>query len=129
MTVRHEVSRLWHKLMPPKRRVVKRSRATYMQEQGWQLTGFGPSARWDGYYRCRRGSYRGKIECSSPPKFSVKDPPEGLSRHSHRSCFSGPQSGGWWSVHFRTQPKDLDSGVMELERILHEADLLSQKTG
>jgi hypothetical protein len=101
--------------------------ASYLQQQGWERTGSGPSARWDGWYRTRFGSFRGKIECSTPPKFSVKQPPEGLARHRHRSCFSGGKSGGWWNVHFAILPKDLDSGVMTIERILHEAFLLSQK--
>ena len=127
MSIQQEASRWLGKLMPPKRRTVPRSSQSYLEEQGWSLTGSGPAARWDGWYRTRYGSYRGKVECSTPPKFFVKEPPEGLSRHKHRPCFSNLNSGGWWSVHFKTQPKDLDSGAMEIERILHEAFLLSQK--
>jgi hypothetical protein len=132
MEIAHHVMELVKEWLAPTprqgTREVKRSRKTYLEEQHWRRTGFGLPARWVGWYRTRYGSYRGKIECSTPPKFFVKDPPEGLSRHRHHMCFS-EKSGGWWSVHFRTQPKDLDSGVMELERIFHEAYLLSKKTG
>jgi hypothetical protein len=129
MQIPQQVTRFVKQWLAQKPREVKRSQKTYLEEQHWSRTGTGPGARWDGFYRTRSGSYRGKIECSSPPKFYVKEPPEGLSHHKHRPCFTDLKSGGWWSVHFRTQPKDLDSGVMELERILYEAVLLSKKTG
>jgi hypothetical protein len=115
------------KLFPLKRRVtVARSRKSLLEERGWQKAGFGPFARWEGYYRTRFGSYKGKIEFSYPPKFFVKDPPEGLAQHEHRACFTDLNNGGWRSVHFRVQPKDLDSGVVKIERILDEAFRLSK---
>jgi hypothetical protein len=119
------------KLLPFKRRViVQRSRKSLLQERGWVLTGSGTDARWEGYYRTRHGpSYKGKIEPGCyPPKFYVKDPPKGLEKHEHRACFTDLKSGKWWSVHFRTPPQDLSSGVIGIERILHEAFQLTKKT-
>ncbi len=121
MTVQQEVSRLWHKLMQPKRRVVKRSRATYLEAQGWRLTGSGTSARWDGYYRCRQGSFKGVIwPEATPPHFLIYKPPEELRRHRHWVCF--PSRGNdWYSVHFRRVPRDLSSGVLRIEGIINES--------
>jgi hypothetical protein len=34
----------------------------------------------------------------------------------------------WYSVHWYIQPQDIDSGVMEIERILRESFLLTQQT-
>jgi hypothetical protein len=115
------------KPLPFKRRIlVKRSRKSYLAERGWVLTGSGADERWEGYYRTRFGSYKGKIEPGCyPPKFYVKDPPEGLAKHKHWACFTDLKNGGWRSVHFRILPKDIASGVIGIERILHEAFQLS----
>jgi len=105
---------------------VKRSTTTYLDKQGWKQSTSTTPPEWHGYFRTRFGSYKGKITASTPPQFYFQHPPEGLARHSHRACFH-PLPGGWYHVHF-SRVKDLDSGVIKLERILHEAFLLSQKT-
>jgi hypothetical protein len=113
-------------LIPIKPRItVKRTATTYLIQQGWKLTNVS-QRQWEGYYRTRFGSYKGKIEHSSPPKFYIHNPPEPL-RHHHWACFT-ELPGGWYSVHFRKLPKDADSGVMEIERLINEAFLLSKKT-
>jgi hypothetical protein len=104
---------------------VKRSSATYLIQQGWKLTK-GSERRWEGYYRTRYGSFRGKVEHSSPPKFYIHNPPEPLHHH-HWACFT-EASGGWYSIHFKIRPKDADSGVMEIERLINEAFWLFKKT-
>ena len=104
---------------------VKRSAESYLAKQGWQLdTGTTPAV-WHGYYRTRFGSWKGRITASTPPQYYIYKPPKGLKeRHIHKACFA-PLADGWFSVHFRIQPRDLDSGVIKLERILCEAYLLS----
>ncbi len=106
------------------RTTVKRSTLPYMIQQGWRLTN-GSERRWEGYYRTRYGSFRGKVEHSNPPKFYIHNPPEALHHH-HWACFT-ELPGGWYSVHFKILPKDADSGVMEIERLLNEAHLLAKK--
>jgi hypothetical protein len=107
---------------------IKRSTRTYMEGTGWQHTSTTPR-EWHGYYRTRFGSYKGRIIASTPPQFHVYNPPKGLKeRHSHAACFNKIGDYAWYSVHFKILPKDLDSGVIELERILREAYLLTQKT-
>src|SRR5918999_5802919 len=95
---------LLKRLIPIKRRItVKRSTSPYLVQQGWKLTN-GSEGRWEGYYRSRYGSYKGKIEHSSPLKFYIHNPPEPL-RHHHWVCFTA-LPGGWYSVHFKLLPKD-----------------------
>jgi hypothetical protein len=77
------------------------------------------------YYRTRWVSVKGRVAASNPPCFYICNPPENLKRHSHWPCFSG-QGNGWYSVHFRRMPKDLDSGVMEIERIICESMKLNK---
>jgi hypothetical protein len=120
MPIQQEISRLLQKLLPAKRRAVKRSSASYLQEQGWKLTGSGASARWDGFYRSRFGSYKGRIVPTTPPQFIIYKPPAQLRRHPHWSCFSS-RGNDWYGVHFSRVPKDLSSGIMRIERIIHEA--------
>jgi hypothetical protein len=115
------------KLFTVKRRMtVKRGATTYLAEQGWTLKHSASPAAWHGYYRTQYKSFKGRIEATTPLKFSLQHLPPGLERHSHKACFT-KRSDGWYAIHFSTPPKDLDSGVMAIERILHEAVLLSQK--
>ena len=123
--------KLLKKLLPSRKPIaVKRttSAITYMEKMGWQLYTSTTLPEWRGYFRTKFGSYKGSIIASTPPKFYIHNPPKGLKeRHSHRACFA-PTECGWYSVHFSIVPKDLDSGVIKLERILSEAYLLTDKT-
>jgi hypothetical protein len=100
---------------------VQRSTRPYYEEQGWQVSG----GRWfstpklTGYYRTPFGSYKGEID-PSYLKFSIINPPEELKSHSHWVCFSY-RGGGRYSVHFRIRPRDIDSGIMQVERMLCES--------
>jgi hypothetical protein len=111
---------------------IKRSTKTYIREQGWRLTYEQREAQFEGFYRCRYGSYAGKIQnlTSSKPSFFIKDPPQALFGHPHGNCFTHrPHIGtGWFSIHFSTLPRDLDSGVLHIERTLNESFVLSKKT-
>ena len=123
--------KLWKKLLPfGKPIAVKRSTSAipYIEKTGWQLCSSTTPSEWRGYYRTRFSSYKGRITTSTPPQYYLHKPPKGLKeRHSHSACFTAlPDS--WYSVHFRIPPKDLDSGVIKLERILCEAYLLTQKS-
>jgi len=100
---------------------IKRSPKTYLRQQGWSLTNWGINPEWQGYYRTRYGSFKGRVVASSAsPLFYVYKPPEKLRCHKHWSCFTD-QTNGWYSIHFRRMPKDVDSGVMEIERIICES--------
>jgi hypothetical protein len=110
---------------------VRRSKKRYIVERGWQYVNGVPYSEWRGCYRTRFGSFKGRIEMSYTPKFYIHNPPEGLTaRHSHKACFNPfPLLGDkWYSVHWYIQPQDIDSGVMEIERILREAYLLTTQT-
>ena len=117
------------KLLPiGKPMTVQRSSTPYIEKMGWQQTTSFFRREWHGYYRTRFGSYKGRITASTPPQFYIYKPPKGLKeRHSHKACFTALKD-GWYSVHFNTIPRDLDSGVIKLERILCEAYLLTDKT-
>jgi hypothetical protein len=108
---------------------ITRSRRRYMDEMGWEQSTRTSPAEWHGYYRTRFGSYKGRIIASTPPQYYIYKPPRGLKeRHSHSACFSKFGEDGWYSSHFSIPPKDLDSGVIKLERVLCEAYLLTGKT-
>ena len=111
---------------------VKRDTRTYIERQGWTLSNGSWPPTWHGYYRTKVGSWKGMIKTTTPPGFYIFKPPEGLTtKHSHRLCFH-PTPDGWCSVHFNTAlhptPRDLDSAVIKLEKILYEAYVLTQKT-
>jgi hypothetical protein len=102
-------------------RTIKRSSKSYLNERGWRKTGSFPSQEYHGWYRCPYGSWKGRVLAStSNPCFYLYKPPTALKlKHPHNACFSS-QGDGWFSVHFRTVPRDIDSGVIAIERILTE---------
>jgi hypothetical protein len=129
MAILNPLKKIFRKRRPI---AIKRSAKTYLSEQGWSLTYEQKEAQFEGFYRCRYGSYFGKIQnlASTKPSFFIKDPPKELDRHSHRICFAErPNMGkGWYSIHFSILPRDLDSGVLHIERTLNESFLLAKKT-
>jgi hypothetical protein len=104
--------------------IIRRSPKTYLSQQGWRRAFLHSGSEWQGYYRTRFGSFKGRVAASNPPRFYLK-PPEKLRRHSHWPCFSD-QGNGWFSVHFYTIPKDISSGVIAIERILTECMRLNK---
>ena len=96
----------------------------YLQEKGWVFT-YGINAQWNGYYRTRFGSFKGRIVPRADPKrrYFIHNPPERLHHH-HWACFSemkGMEQGGWYAVHLLPFPKDIVSGVLAIERVIDEA--------
>jgi hypothetical protein len=107
---------------------ITRSKKRYIEETGWEQTTSTFPHEWHGFYRTMVGSYKGRIIASTPPRYYIHKPPKGLTtKHSHKACFH-LMPDNWCSVHFAIVPKDLDSGVLKLERILYEAYLLTDKT-
>jgi hypothetical protein len=102
-------------------KLINRSSKTYLTENGWRRFKSYPGYEWQGYYRTRYGSFKGRVLASASPSFYVYKPPEPLKlKHSHSACFSS-QGNGWYSAHFKRVPKDVDSGVMAIERVLTES--------
>jgi hypothetical protein len=99
--------------------VVKRSAATYMIQRGWEFTG-GDHPHWEGSYHTPHGDFRGWIDQMARPRYCIFKPPEAL-KSKHGSNIIDQHQQGWHTVHFCTQPKDLDSGVLEIERLLRQA--------
>jgi hypothetical protein len=129
MAILNPLKKIFRKRRPI---AIKRSAKTYLSELGWRLTYESGEQQLEGWYRCRYGSYAGKIQnlASSKPSFFIKDPPQALFGHPHGSCFTHrPHVGnGWYSVHYSIAPRDLDSGVLHIERTLNESFLLAKKT-
>jgi hypothetical protein len=90
----------------------------YWEEQRWQLNGMNLN----GYYRTYYGSYKGTIDLfeSGDHQFYIHNPPQQLRRHSHWPCFMFRGNGLYW-VHFRIKPKNVDAGIITIERIIRES--------
>jgi hypothetical protein len=117
---------LMQRLLPLRRGItIRRSPKTYLNQQGWRRAFLHSGSEWHGYYRTRFGSFKGRVAASNPSRFYIYKPPENIKRHSHWACFSD-QGGGWYSVHFRKMPRDIDSGVMAIERIIGESIKLNK---
>src|SRR5438045_2411189 len=89
-------------------RTIRGSSKTYLSERGWRRISAFPNHEYQGCYRTRYGSWGGKLVAGANPRYYLYKPPEALKlKHSHSACFSS-QGNGWYSVHFRKIPKDLD---------------------
>jgi hypothetical protein len=97
--------------------VIRPTATTKWQERGWTIHG----GNLLGNYQGPRGTYPGRIEgyANRHPQFFIRNPPKSLSRHQHSACFMRRGS-GWRFVHFGKKPRDPDSGILSIERILHE---------
>lgn len=97
---------------------VERRVIPYWQERGWTRDG----NRYTGSYRTVHGSFYGYADENSRGhfRFFVFQPPQQMERHSHWACFQN-RGDGWYEVHMSRQPRDVSSGIMSIERILHEA--------
>ena len=76
-----------------------------------------------GYYRTYHGSYRGEIRLRHREidhEFYVFNPPEQLWQHPHGECFVPRGNGKYW-VHFNVKPKNVDAGIITIEKILSES--------
>jgi hypothetical protein len=103
---------------------VQRSAQTYHEEQGWERHAagwFSTKTQLRGFYRTPYGSFEGEIALNgSSPSFYIIHPPAALKSHSHWICFHYRGSDRYW-IHFSQRPKDIDSGIMSVERMLNEA--------
>jgi hypothetical protein len=97
---------------------VQRREIPYWQERDWTRNG----TRYTGSYRTVHGSFYGTIDEPSRGffHFFVYQPPQQMEHHSHWTCFQN-RGDGWYEVHMARMPRDVSSGIMSIERILHES--------
>ncbi len=97
---------------------VKRNIAPLWQERSWNKQGNS----YKGFFRTKYGSYKGEIivRYQGLIQFYIFNPPKCLARHSHFACFI-PKEGNRYEIHFSTKAKNIDTGIMEIEKILAEA--------
>ena len=104
---------------PSRRIMVSPSKKPYWEENGWSKY----DNNYYGYYKLDDTHlWKGMITIIRNGRygFYIKDPPIGLSNYHKWQCFSH-KGEGIFCIHFHTAPKDIDSGIMMVERILNEA--------
>ena len=89
----------------------------YWQIRGWRKHG----KTLTGAYRTPRGSFVGKIEMKwGQVSFLILNPPAEILDGPHGACFR-PREQGWYWVHFGKVSSDIDSGLVAIEVLIHEA--------
>jgi hypothetical protein len=107
-----------------RQKAIKRSGQPYWKESGWTRKAYSSGIVYRGYYRTKYESCKGKIEesvYSGDFKFFVFNPPVSLQKHPHGVCFFNHVGKGEFFIHFQEKPLDVDSGIMAIERVLHES--------
>lgn len=95
----------------------------YWQERGWKRDGHVLT----GEYRTDYGNVLGTIsfEPTVGFRFYVHNPPKELRIHPYWPDFT-LVGGDLYLLHFATDPKDIDSGIVAIEKLLNE--VLSVRT-
>jgi hypothetical protein len=112
---------LFPRLLTRKPKTVKRF-TDYKGTQGWEFSG-GKEPTWHGYYRSKYGSFKGRVENLADPKFyiHIPHPPSQLRKHQHWICYHEQKERSWYWVHLSPVPRDIDSGILAIERNLNHA--------
>lgn len=105
---------------PP--RLVPRMR-TYAQDLGWgSFRNPDGTIQHQGFYHTRRQRWQGKaVQRGQQFTFFILTPPmERIKGTKWENCFHAIATDGWWLVSFvpGTEPKDLDSGIQGIIKIL-----------
>jgi hypothetical protein len=97
---------------------VERDRRALWDVRGWKRQG----DRLEGAFRTPRGSFVGEVilHGRGQPEFYILNPPEGLLKGSHGSCFRSRRNGRYW-VHFGRASYDVDAGIVAIEKLIARA--------
>jgi hypothetical protein len=98
--------------------VVQRRQIAYWQERGWTRE----ANAYTGNYQTPYGAFQGWIEQehSGHISFYLYSPSDEIRSHSHWTCFQH-RGNDWYLVHMATQPDDVSSGIMTIERLIRQA--------
>ena len=110
------------KAVHPYSRITRTS--AYWQDNGWEMR----NGYLIGQYQVGDNLFPGTIEIkdsyAEPFKFYIYDPPKKILSGSHGACFRFSGKVGnrnkYW-IHFNETPKDMDSGIIQVERDLAHA--------
>ena len=102
----------------PARRLGSYRDVNYWVEQGWKLMG----NKLGGYYRTLYKAFPGHIDLfdSGKHRYFIQNPPPQLQQHRHWPCFVHKGAGLYW-VHFHIEPRNVDTGIVTIEKILGES--------
>jgi len=97
---------------------VQRRQIPYWQEHGWTRHG----DTYTGSYQTPYSAFWGQIteHRGGYIDFLLYNPSREIREHSHWTCFQH-RGNDWYLVHMATQPKDVGSGIMTIERLITEA--------
>jgi len=97
---------------------IQRREMPYWQEYGWSRQ----ANVYTGNYQTQYGAFQGWIEQERSGKidFYLYKPSDEIRSHSHWTCFQH-RGNDWYLVHMAKEPKDVDSGIMTIERLIKEA--------
>jgi hypothetical protein len=115
-SIRDLVSRMERPHSP--RETVERREIPYWQQRGWQRQG----DTFTGTYQTAFASFIGQVVRTGTfsYEFMLYNPSMQIQNHSHWACFAH-QGNDWYLVHMSRRARDIDSGIMTIERLIIEA--------
>lgn len=105
--------------------VIQRSDEPCWKERGWtKIPNGSRGCTYHGYYLGRFFFFKGLIEEKYFPgdfEFFIFNPSAALKAHSHWQCFNNYRGDNKFFIHFTEEPKDVYSGIAQVESIISEA--------
>ena len=122
-TVSHLTNTPIKRIIKSGNQFIKKPSKSYWEKKGWVKKIKKRSCTYHGYYQTIYGNFRGMVEdknCDSSLNFYIYDPPGNLENHPYWSSFID-QGKGEFLLLFYGKPMDIDSGIIVIERVVHEA--------
>ncbi|MDX2181571.1 MAG: hypothetical protein SFV18_18395 [Bryobacteraceae bacterium] len=115
-SIRDLLSRMGRPHSDPEK--VKRREIPYWQERGWRRQG----DIYTGTYQTPFASFIGQVVRTGTFSydFLLYNPSPEIQNHSHWACFAH-RGNDWYFVHMSHRARDIDSGIMTIERLITEA--------
>ena len=93
-------------------------------ERGWTRRRDSSNEVYEGEYQVGDRRFRGRIEVGRNNRIQafIHEPPGEIRRHRHHACFQ--QYGirtGWFLLHWRRSPRNVDEALLYFEQILDES--------
>jgi hypothetical protein len=93
-------------------------------ERGWTRRNDGSKELYEGHYQVGTRRFYGRVEKERKGKITafIHNPPSEIRRHRHHACFQQVGVGtGWFLLHWRRSPRDVDGAILYMEQVLDES--------
>jgi hypothetical protein len=112
------------RITPMKAVQIRPPRRGAWDERGWTIRLDRSKELYEGHYQVGSRRFYGRVEKERSGKITayIHNPPAEIRRHRHHACFQQVGVGtGWFLLHWRRAPKNVDGAILYMEQVLDES--------